>query len=206
MLKDIESTLGSDKSRVPTNLSVKGENMRLISGVAGLALLCCTANALANGYGEDSSWQFETSADQANMAAVQNMIQQKKAGMYQAPNYNTTNVTNIGKQYNCGVYATSYGNYGTNTQGGNSPSTTGASASSSGNSSSSTVGQDGPTTGPINVSAGQSNTGTVNSGVNGGTYVSAGGPVNQNLNSRQSNSGRQVASVSNSTACSGALN
>jgi hypothetical protein len=173
-----------------------------------VTILLSLAPAYANGYGEDAPWQFRTSADQANLAAVQSMIQQKKAGMYHAPNYNynTYDTTNIGKQVNCGNYATSYGNYGLNTQGANSPTINGASASSTGNASSSTSLQDGPGGTPVNVSSEQSNTGTITSGVVGGTHVSNGGPVSQALNSTQTDSGTQTATISNSTACSGALN
>lgn len=184
--------------------------MRLLSlTVLGSMLLLATPPAFANGYGTDSPWGFETSTDQANMAAVQSLIQQKQNGMFHAPNYttnyNTSETTNIGKQTNCSVSATTYGNYGLNSQGANSPSINGASASAQGNSGASTVSSTGFSGVPINLTDSQSNSGSVGAGIQGSTNVSNGGPVNQALNSNQSNAGTQLASVSGSTACSGAL-
>ena len=159
--------------------------------------------ALANGFGEDAPWQFQTSADMANLAAVQSLIQQKKNGMFHAPLYNSYSTTNIDKQFNCGVSATAYGNWATSGQSANSPTTYGANGTALGNSSASTTQQYGPTAGPINLTSAQSNTGAVSTGiVASGTNVQNGGPVGQSLNSTQTNSGTQTATVANSTACS----
>jgi hypothetical protein len=167
----------------------------------GLVLLA--APAFANGYGTDTPWAFETSADQANMAAVQVLIQQKQHGMFNSPVYNTYNNTTIQQQTNCSVSATTYGSYALNGATANSPTTTGASASAQGNSGASTVSSTGVSPIPINLTDSQSNTGAVGSYVQGNTSVSNGGPVSQALNSTQTNGGSQTAGVSNSVACSG---
>ena len=86
--------------------------------------VAAAVGASANNVGENSAWQFQSSADKANQAAIQDMVQRKKAGSYGAANY-TTN-TYIGKQYNCDVTATAQGNQGTNSTVANSPSTSGA--------------------------------------------------------------------------------
>lgn len=167
-------------------------------GGIAVFLMAITLAASANNIGENSAWQFETSADKANQAAIQNMIQQKKAGAYAAPNYTTT--TNIGRQYNCDNTATAQGNQGTNSTVANSPSTSGAAANSTGNANTGY-------TGGGSVTTGQANTGTVGSSVNGSTNTSVQGLSSQALNSNQSNTGNQSASVSGSTACGfGALN
>jgi hypothetical protein len=171
----------------------------------GGMLMLFTAPAFANGYGTDSPWAFETTTDQANLAAMQLLIQQKQNGMFHPSNYNTNNYSNttIGTQNNCAVGATAYGNYALNGATANSPTTTGSSSSAQGNSSGSTVTSSGASGVPLNLASTQSNTGTVGSSLTGSTTVSAGGPVNQALNNAQTNSGAQSASVSNSTACSG---
>jgi hypothetical protein len=181
--------------------------MRLMSlTIAGGMLVLFTAPAFANGYGTDSPWSFETSTDQANLAAVQTLIQQKQNGMFHPANYNTTynssSTTNIAHQTNCTLSATTYGNYALNGATANSPTTTGASSLAQGNSSSSTTSSSGSSTQPLNLASNQSNTGTVGSSLTGSTTVSAGGPVNQALNNTQSNGGSQSATISNSSACS----
>jgi hypothetical protein len=154
--------------------------------------------ASANNVGENSAWQFQTSADKANQAAVQDMIQRKKAGSYGAANYTTNNY--VGKQYNCDITATAQGNQGTNSTVANSPSTSGPAANSTGNAN---TGYGGAGT----VTTGQANTGTVGSFVNGSTSSSVQGWSSQALNSNQTNTGNQSASVGGSSACAfGALN
>lgn len=162
-------------------------------------LLMATAlGASANNIGENAAWQFQTSADKANQAAIQDMIQRKKAGSYAAPSYTTNN--NIAHQYNCDLTATAQGNQGSNSTVANSPSTSGNSASSTGNANTG-WGNGG------SISSGQTNSGSVGSSVNGSTSSSVQGWSSQALNSNQSNTGDQSASVSGSTACGfGALN
>lgn len=176
---------------------------RSLSSNAARAALCVLlavagACASANNVGENSAWQFQTSADKANQAAVQDMIQRKKAGSYGAANYTTNNY--VGKQYNCDVTSTAQGNQGTNSTTANSPGTSGASANSTGNSSTG-VGSTGT------VSTGQANSGAVGSAVIGSTTSNVQGWSSQALNSNQTNTGSQSASISGSTACAfGALN
>lgn len=171
----------------------------ILAGVLAVTALL-SSPAFANGLGENSSWQFQTSADKANQAAVQDMIQRKKSGYYAAPIY----TTNIGHQYNCNVAATSQGNQGTNSTVANSPSTSGSSASSIGNSNATGIGGY-PSGG--SASSDQNNSGSVGSSVNGSTSTSVHGSASQALNSTQTNSGNQYANVQGSSACQfGALN
>lgn len=168
------------------------------SGVL-LSLWLCGGSALANGNAEAYGWQFQTSADKANQAIAQDMIQKRQNGYYAAPVYNT----NIARQFNCNVSANSTGNEGTNSTVANSPSTSGAASSATGNGSSSDVGG----TGSNAADSSQSNSGTVGSGVNGSTSTSVHGSATQALNSNQGNSGAQTASVGSSSACMfGAIN
>lgn len=170
--------------------------------------------AKANGHGENQSWKFRTSADQANNAAIEDLILRKKGGYYGAfkATYNTYNTTNIGTQTNCNLTATAAGNSGTNSMTGSASSpqvsNTGSTSSSAmGNSSSSN--SDGlPGWGEADLTNSQTNSGSVGSGVNGSSTnvgsgaINAGGGTNhQALNSDQSNSGSQSASVSGSSAC-----
>jgi hypothetical protein len=184
----------------------------LLLGSGGfLAGVTLPLPAFANNYAEDQAWQFQTPADQAELAVVQDMIQKKQGGDYQAPNYNTfnltTNTSTIQHQNNCSVASTVYGNYGSNAESGNQPSAGGPSLSSIGNSSSSSVSQNSASGLPVNLSNGQTNGGAVSTNYSGNaTAVNGSGPVNQVLNSTQTNGGTQTASVSGSTACSGALN
>jgi hypothetical protein len=160
--------------------------------------------AWANGFGTDVPWAFQTSTDMANLAAVQSLIQEKKGGFFHSPSYNTYNNTTIGKQTNCNVAPTTYGNYGVGSATAGSPSTSGAAANATGNASSATSNLTDANSGtglPLN-STGQTNTGSVASNLNGSTNVSTSGTYSQALNSTQSNGGTQTASVSNSSACS----
>jgi hypothetical protein len=192
--------------------NLKMFRLALLLGAGGLfAGVTVSAPAFANNYGEDQGWQFQTPADQAELAVVQDMIQKKQGGEYQAPNYNTFNITTntstIQHQNNCSVASTVYGNYGSNAESGNQPSAGGPSLSSTGNSNSSSVSQNSATGLPVNLSSGQTNGGWVSTNYSGNaTAVNGSGPVNQVLNSTQTNGGTQTASVTGSTACSGALN
>ena len=170
----------------------------LLQGCVCTLLMGVAAAVSANNVGENSAWQFQTSADKANQAAVQDMIQRKKAGSYGAAS--TTSNTYIGRQYNCDVSATAQGNQGSNSTVANSPSTSGAAANSTGNAN---TGYGGAGT----VTTGQANSGAVGSSVNGSTTSNVQGYATQALNSNQQNTGNQSASVSGSSACAfGALN
>jgi len=154
----------------------------------------------ANNYGESLAWQFKASADRANQAAVLDLIQKQHGGYYAAPVYNT----NIARQLNCSIAATSTGNSGAQTALANSPTVTGASSAATGNYSTAAIG-DGRSDGTVNGA--QHNEGTVSSGMNGATITSVRGAAWQALNSDQANSGNQTADVHGSNACAfGALN
>ncbi|MGE5723263.1 MAG: hypothetical protein ACM3YM_12470 [Sphingomonadales bacterium] len=147
------------------------------------------------------AWQFQTTADKVNLAIIQDMIQKKKHGMYAAPLY----VTNIDKQFNCAVSASSVGNNGTNSMVANSPSTNGAKSTATGNNNSTDVHTGDP--GSTDVTGSQDNSGAVHSSIDGGTSTQVHGKAWQALNNTQTNSGDQTASVSGSTGCTfGPLN
>lgn len=169
-------------------------------GRATLALfsaLVLASPALANNYGESAAWQFRTSADRANQAAILDIMEKRRAGGYASPAYTTT----IERQYNCEVTATATGNVDSQTALAHSPTTTGATSGAQGNSSSSSV------EGAGSASSGQTSSGLVSASVSGGTTVSVDGAAWQALNSTQTNSGAQSASVTGSTGCAfGTLN
>jgi len=156
-----------------------------------LALLASPVSA--NNVGENVAWQFQTSADKVNQAAIQDMIQKRRSGYYAAPIY----TTNIERQYNCNVSATAQGNQGTNNMIANSPTTSGSTASATGNDNHTHV--DGPGTGTAGTD--QDNSGSVRSSIDGGTSTSVRGSADQALNSEQTNSGDQYASVEGASAC-----
>lgn len=166
---------------------------------AATLALCAAPPAFANNYGESLAWQFRTSADKANQAALLDLIQKQRGGYYSAPIYNTT----IARQYNCSIAPVATGNQGYQSATANSPTVTGASSQANGNSSSASA-TDGH---GAALDTQQSNAGAVSSGVVGSTDTSVRGTASQALNSNQSNSGAQSASVSSSNACAfGALN
>ena len=172
------------------------------TGTAALALLSGIAHApaaQANNYGESRAWQFRTSADRVNLAAIADLIEKRRSGYYQAPVYNST----IERQYNCGITSTATGNSDSQTALANSPSLTGASSFANGNVSDTDVASG------SGASAGtdQGNSGDVSARVHGSTSAHVSGSATQALNSTQTNGGNQSAGVSDSTACLfGALN
>jgi len=154
--------------------------------------------AWANNVGENGAWQFQSTADKVNRAALEDMRQKRSNGYYSAPVYNTT----IERQYNCSVSAASTGSSASSTAIGNSPSTTGNSASSMGNSASTSVTQGNPADGLSNsVFDRQTNTGSVGSAAVGDTSARVSGDTSQVLNTSQNNSGNQSSSVTGSSAC-----
>lgn len=164
-----------------------------------LSLVVCGGNALANGNGENYGWQFQSNADKANQAVTQDMVQKHTNGYYNAPVY----TTNIARQFNCNVTASSTGNQGSNSTVANSPTVSGATASSAGSTSASDVAG----TGSSSSTNTQANSGLVGAGVSGATNTTVQGTATQALNSNQSNSGAQTASVGTSSACMfGAIN
>ena len=154
--------------------------------------------ALANGVGENAVWQFQTSGDKVNQAAVQDMIQKRAMGYYNAPVY----TTNIDRQFNCNQSANATGSDGTQGASALSPSNSGATSGATGNANSNTGGVDGSRS-----SSHQGNSGSVGSSTNGNTNTQVTGHSTQALNNNQHNSGNQSASVAGSTGCSfGVLN
>ncbi len=188
-------------------LKIRPLNVVATMGVV-LATFWPLTPVFANGYGEDPSWQFKTTADFANEAAVETLIQQKQHHMFQPPNtnYNYTTATNttINGQQNCTAQAVSTGNAGTNTTSGNSANSSGGLSTATGNSTSTAVNGNG-TTGTGTVGNTPSNSGAVGASYNGGnTSNSAGGNLQQALNSTQTNSAAQNSS-NTGTACSGSV-
>lgn len=159
-----------------------------------VAMATAPAPVLANNYGESLAWQFKTSADRANQAAILDMIERRRGGYYAAPIY----TTNIARQYNCSIVATATGNSSAQTALANSPTVTGATSTATGNDSATTVG-DGH--GGAAIDGAQTNSGTVSSGVTGATVTNVHGTASQALNSDQTNSGNQTAAVQDSRAC-----
>lgn len=164
----------------------------------GLLALVAAPVALANGAGESAAWQFQTSTDKVNQAAVQDMIQKRNMGYYTAPVY----TTNIDRQINCNQSANATGNDSNQGAAALSPSNSGATSDSTGNANTNTGGVDGSQS-----SSEQGNSGSVGSSVNGNTTTHVSGSADQALNSKQNNSGNQSASVAGSTGCTfGVLN
>jgi len=182
--------------------SLRAPRLRLtaILALATLSLSATPQAASANNYGESLAWQFKTSADRANQAAILDLLEKRRGGYYAAPIY----TTNIARQYVCSIAATATGNSGAQTALANSPSVTGATSSATGNASTTSVTGDPSNAG---VDGAQANSGTVSSGVTGSTGATVRGVVWQALNSTQTNSGDQAATVERSNACAfGALN
>ncbi|WP_261370844.1 hypothetical protein [Sphingobium sp. B2] len=169
------------------------------TAASALACLALALPAHANNYGESLGWQFRTSADRVNQAAILDLIEKRKAGSYAAPVYQTT----IERQFNCGISSTATGNADTQTALANSPSVSGATATSTGNASDSGIAG----RSDLASSTDQANSGSIAAGVTGDSIATGYGSATQALNSSQTNSGDQTASVSSSTACKfGALN
>jgi len=194
----------------------------------GIAASLYVGPAQANGWLESRPWQFDTSADKANKAAVTDLIERKKGGYYDSWKtkvYNTNNTTNntvIESQVNCSVTSTAVGNTGSNgmdasasspniSNSANTSSSTNANTASNGINATSPSGividnnQADPSN---NISNSQSNSGSLGSSVNDSATGAASGPVsanggttNQVLNSAQTNTGNQAASIADSTAC-----
>lgn len=173
---------------------------RAITALTLTLSLAAAMPAAANNFGESLAWQFMTPGDLAAQTALRDMIERRRGGGYAAPNY----TTNIERQYNCSVAATATGNNGTQTALANSPSVTGATSTSTGNGNSAEA-TGGRTSADIANS--QANSGAVGSSVTGGTTTAVNGVAWQALNSSQTNSGNQSASVQNASACAfGVLN
>jgi hypothetical protein len=180
-------------ARLPGNVGRASLRAAVLFGIVAIG----AANplpALANNYGESLAWQFKTSTDRANQAAILDMIEKRRGGYYAAPVY----TTNIARQYNCSIAASATGNSNGQSATANSPTVTGATSSATGNDSSTTVGGDGLGT---QVDGHQTNEGAVHSGMTGSTSTQVRGSASQALNASQANSGSQSANVQGSNAC-----
>jgi len=213
------------RTTVCQSIGRTGKSLEKALILLGLASLWIPA--MANGIGQNSSWDFTSSNDKAIRNSALETVERKRSGYYDAvkPVYNTTNVTNIQRQYNCSVSANSAGNSGSNST---TASTASPNLASSGSTSSSTLANSATngfspagfgnpvSTGPSGLtpqgtlSNSQSNTGSLSAGVtgsttqvSGGTSIIGSGRTDQALNSRQSNTGNLAASVSGSNACAG---
>ena len=174
--------------------------VRALVAASVLAIVSPISPAVAQDVSENRAWQFETPQEQAARAATLDIMLRQRAGVYAAPIYNTT----IAHQYNCSVAATALGNSDTQSAVANSPTVTGAASTASGNLGTTQNAGDG-VGGSIDVT--QRNGGAVGSTAVGATRATVTGSAQQALNSSQSNSGDQHASVSGSSACGfGALN
>lgn len=174
--------------------------LRGIAAASALGLAWVAAPAAAQEISENRAWQFETPQELAARTAVLDIIMKRRGGIYAAPIYNTT----IARQYNCSVAATALGNSGTQSAIANSPTATGPASTATGNAGTT---QNAADSGSTAIDTDQRNHGNVVSGAVGDAAASVTGPAWQALNSTQTNSGDQSASVRGSTACDfGAIN
>lgn len=167
----------------------------------------------ANGLYENRSWQFDTSADKANKAAIADMIERKRGGYYDGfdTNVYNTNTTNIGTQINCNNVADATGNVADNTQDGSAATATPAStigADATGNEASFDTDSSGTATtdGTDGGTSDQDNTGDVSAEVVDSDSTTTVSDINvgdsaQDLLNTQDNSGDQYATIEASTAC-----
>lgn len=69
-----------------------------------------TSPAVANGLAENNSWQFQSTAEAANRAFIEEMRMKRASGFYNTPQYNTFIDTQ--NNFNCSNSASSAGNGG----------------------------------------------------------------------------------------------
>jgi hypothetical protein len=140
-----------------------GRRLRIFVPLLALAALPGLAvPAFANNLGENYAWQFRTSADIANQAALLDLMEKRRGGYYAAQIY----TTNIARQVNCTIAANATGNSGAQSAVANSPTVAGAVSTATGNANTATTG-DGHGEGQITGT--QTNGGAVTSGITGST-------------------------------------
>ncbi|MFM7029300.1 MAG: hypothetical protein ACKOXK_11590 [Chakrabartia sp.] len=156
-------------------------------------------SASANGLGENTPWQFQTTAEMANRAYIEDLRRKQRSGYYNAPTYNT--FIDNQNNFNCSNSASSSGNGGTNSATANTPNSTGPTGSATGSQSSASVsGMQNPFETVLNNT--QENWGPVGTNVVGDSLATASGNLTrQVLNTVQDNSGVQDASINGSSAC-----
>jgi hypothetical protein len=184
------------------------EKLIVFGLAAALVASIQTGPAFANGYGEDVPWQFQTTADMANLAAVESLIQQKRAGGFgpagTTNNITTNNTSSVGTENDCNVTPTSTGNAATNGESADNPLNSGSTATATGNQASSSTSTDG-SVGNNQVQNGQTTHGHVGAttvGNNSSTSSNA-GTLGQTLTNTQTNTAPQTAiNDIHGTACS----
>jgi len=179
--------------------------------LAGCAIgLCATGVIHAQGWtSEGIPWQFQTSADRVNKAAVNDMIEKKKGGYYDAFHVSNQYSTTIERQVNCTFSPSASGNASSLAQdaSASSPSTSASSGNTAG-----ATGNSNANSGSLNqggsVASNQSNTGQLSASVSASTSSNQMAPINaasghnqQDASVSQTNSGNQSTTVSASSAC-----
>ncbi|MGE8321383.1 MAG: hypothetical protein ACN6O3_21745 [Comamonas sp.] len=172
------------------------------------ALLCMAPAIHAQGWlGETVPWQFQTSADRANRALVNDLVEKKKGGYYDS--FRSTYITNIERQVNCNFQPTAAGNSNSSDQASRvaSPDTTATSGNSASSLGSQYQSTDNLGRGGVSNNT-QGNSGAISSGVQGSPSSTTMAPINsdhssgqQDMQIAQNNSGSQTTSVSGSSAC-----
>jgi hypothetical protein len=156
--------------------------------------------AYANSVGENAPWQFQTTSEMANQAYIEELRRKNASGAFQAPQYNYYIDTQ--NNFNCSNSANSSGNGGSNAANANTPSSSGATGSALGNQTSSSGSAQG-LTGDVVLNSGQDNSGPVVTSVTGDSFADASNNLSrQVLNTMQTNTGLQDASVVGSNGCS----
>lgn len=164
-----------------------------------LCLLLASPASFANGLAENEAWRFQTTAEAANRAFIEDMRMKRTSGFYNSPQYNTFIDTQ--NNFNCSNSASSAGNGGTNTATANTPSSSGASSTATGNQNTNSAGGIDSSYNPV-LNAGQDNRGPVVSDVIGDSFSDASGNLSkQILNTYQDNLGAQTSNIVGSNAC-----
>lgn len=171
---------------------------KLIRMAALSVALHCSSAVWANGIGENTAWQFQSTAEQANKAYIEDMRMKRITGFYSSPQYNTY----INTQFNCNQNTSASGNGGTNSATANTPTASAPSSTASGNLSNSTVDPgSGYYAGALNGL--QDNAGPVFSEVWGSSSATSDfNDTYQALNTLQDNTGTQISTITDSSACS----
>ena len=200
MLYTSKSSITSSEAVKPTRNKT---SLRLaVTTAIVISGFVASTSAHANNLAENLAWQFETTADKLNRAAIEDLRLKRLSGYYAAPIYNTY----IDRQFNCSVNSTATGNDSVKSAVGNSPSSGGNSSSALGNNDPTSMSSGFGST-DSTVTGEQSNKGEVESSARGNVSTSVRGDTFQTLNTDQGNSRNQSANVSASNACQfGALN
>jgi hypothetical protein len=181
---------------------------RMKSTITTLILMASPLTAVANGLSESHAWQFQTTADKANKAAVVDLIERKKGGFYDG--FDT--YTYIGSQVNCTNSANATANIAENGQAGPSTESNGQptiDAVTQANADSTSAGVNGPLLNAddtVSQNGNQSNSGNQITDLTESFFDTSLGSVRngstqQDIENDQFNSGNQDAAIDTSTAC-----